>query len=335
MPVVLWGLFFAILTSSCGKTTESSSSKSYSFSSTANSLLKSSTTLLRNSNSSGLQLDGSSSTGGAGTLCSTGQTITCAGPTAMTGKYFSVGLLIQSNGNGMQSYLLADNWNGITASSTTYEFDAKNPIKSSGNLICCGGSGDLSSQNTYFSNGSFLFAFLDLTFKVPYSTTQKTRVSAEMSGSHTVRFVMVDGILTSYKRGDLLYKDGDGIFKWIDSSSGVMSATRPTSPVTMNSSVVNYTSPFDGLTSPIPIIYTEINEIAGSKITTSEESLKQSGKVYSFDFNAGSLVVFMLKSDELELISSKKELLSRIHLSGLPHSSFTFGTSGTSTLTIE
>lgn len=235
----------------------------------------------------------------------------------------------------MMSYILADNWNGITSSSTTYEFSGSNPVTSSGNLICCGGSGDLTGDNVYFSNAAYLFGYLDVKFTVPYNTTQKGRVSSEMQQAHTVRFVFADNILSGYKRGDLLYKDSDVTFKWVDSSTGDLSTTRPSSPVTMDTMVVNYTSPFSEITSGIPVIYTDVLDNSSGKITTSEDALKSTGKTYSFDFNADYFLVFMLKSDELEIMSSKKEMLQRIHLSGLPHSKFTFGTAGASTLTIK
>lgn len=272
--------------------------------------------------------------GGAANLCATGQTITCVAPTGLTGKYFSVGLLIQANGQGMQSYLLGDSWNDIKGTSTTYDFDASAPTVSSGNLACCGGSGDLTGDNVYFSNAAYLFAYLDASFKVPYSALQKTRVTPEMLAAHTVRFVFADDVVSGYKRGDLLYKDTDSTFKWVD-DSGNLSATRPSSPITLDTKVVSYTSPFEGLTSPIPVIYTDINDGVNGKVTTSEDALKATGKTYTFDFNTSSLIVFMLKSDELEIMGTKKDLLQRIHLSGLPHTKFTFGTAGSSSLTIQ
>lgn len=329
--------FLALSLAACGDSSKkeepSNSGQSYDFSATA------SVELRRASDALGLngrnQLTQQNMLSGPKHICETGQTITCAAPTKLTGKYLGAGLLIQSAGKGMLAYLMGEEWASLDGASTSYSFDFESPVKSSGKLKCCGGTGDLSGEESYFSNGAFLFGYVDATFKIPYSTSQLLQVPAAMKESHSVRFVMADGILPNYRRGDLLYKDTDETFKWVDSSSGALSASRPTSPVTMDTKVVNYTQPFEGFSSPIPIIYTEISEADG-KVLTSQDKLKAEGKTYSFDYDATYALVFMLAPNELTIIQSVKEMLARIHMQGLPHTKFEgFGAAAVSKLTIQ
>lgn len=268
------------------------------------------------------------------TLCTEDQpNLTCVAPSALTGIYYGLGLLIQAGGSGLQGYLLNDTWSDIDASTPSFAFDAASPSPTTGTLSCCGGQGDLTGGNVYFSNVSFVFGYLDATFKVPYSTAQQSTVSATMNAAHTVRFVLTDEALAGYKRGDLLYKDTDGTFKWCD-SSGTLTQTRPSSPITMNSKVVNWTNPFEGGAEDIPVIYTAVNDQDGGKVTTSEDALKDPGKTYQFDFDTTYFVAIMKGRGDLSTLQTVKDLLGAMHLQGLPHTDFTFGTSGTSTLKI-
>lgn len=323
---------FVYLASGCGASESndksSSSGSSYSFESEASSQLLSSTLGLRRSPGDLPLTDGPSQ------LCETGQTISCADVSDVSGKLLTVGLLIQAGGQGMQSYLLTDNFSDVTGDSTAYDFDFRNPVTTSGALGCCGGTGDLTNENSYFSDANFLFGHMDVSFKIPYVNTNQ--VNTEMLATHTVRFVLADKTSTGYKRGDLLLQDSDDAFKWM-SADGTLSATRPASPITMDAQVVNYTNPFEKGNTEIPVVSAQIQSPEGgdNKVTTSEDKLKDTGNTYSFDFDASTLVVFMLAPSELTIIQSKAEMLKRIHLQGLPHSKFTFGASAVSTLTVS
>lgn len=326
------GLLFLNVIACKPKEDEEGPGKSYSFTSKAKTLLKSEDLGKRH-----LQGSAFLASSGPKHICETGETITCTPALGLSGKYFAAGLLIQSAGKGMLAYLLNDVWSKIKSSSKTYDFDFANPIKSSGKLICCGGEGDLSDENTYFSNGAFLFAYLDATFEIPYTDSQLDQVPEEMKGEHTVRFVFATGAKDDYKLGDLLYKDEDGEFKWIDKDSGELSLTRPSSPVTMDKKVINYSSEDKAFESGIPTIYTELAEPSGGGVNqTSESKLKKSNLTYTFDFDPTYTIVIMLAQDEMTIIQDKKELFSRLHIQGLPHSKFDgFAAAGVSKLTIE
>ena len=268
---------------------------------------------------------------GPASLCVDQPNFFCVAPSALTGKYLSVGLLIQANGAGMQTYFHSDAFSSVTGASEAFDFDAAAPVTHTGDIKCCGGTGNLTGENVYFSDVTYLFGYLDATFQIPYSTTQQSTVSDAMKGNHTVRFVMADNILSSYKRGDLLYKDSDGTFKWMD-QSGNLSATRPASPITMDTNVVNYTSPFPELVNvSVPIFYSGLSE----KVLTSEEKLKETGKTYAFSFDSSSLIIVTKGKDQLSLLQTPKDLMSALHLQGMPHTSLTLGQAGTSVLTVQ
>lgn len=237
----------------------------------------------------------------------------CVTPSAVSGKYFGVGLSIQADGKGMSANFGKDSWSDITGTSTAYDFDLTTPVTNTGDLMCCNGTGDLSSDNTYIEAVTFLLGYVDVTF------TLASPVNGTAAGTHTVRFVLADDVITDGVRGDLLYSDS-GTFKWVDSSTGSMSTTRPTSPVTMDSDVTGWENPWGKVGSTdIPVIYAGVDDSDG-KVTTSESNLK--GKdTYSFNFPAADLVIFpmILKDQDEGLIDSVKTMLQKIHLQGLPH----------------
>lgn len=275
------------------------------------------------------------------TLCSS---VICFTPTKLTGKYYGTGFLIQSSGNGMVAYFGQDSWANITSSSTTYSFDSSSPVTNSGNLTCCNGTGDFTSSNTYIESVMYLFGYLDATFTVS-GVTGNTSMNREF----TVRFVLADGAITSGIRGDLLLKDpSDGIFKWIDTSvsaggnvgAGTLVTTRPTSPVTMNTSVVSYSNPFGSQgNQTIPVIYAPVVPASGSGLfEVTEASLSAANKSYTYKFNPTNFVMFpQLLTADINMLSSYTALLQKIHLGGLPHSAQTsgVGSPASTVLTVE
>ena len=102
-------------------------------------------------------------------------------------------------------------------------------------------------------------------------------------------------------------------------SNGELSVTRPSSALTMNAKVVNWTSPFgDGKgNTEIPVIYSGLTEPSNGKQTTSEDELKKAA-TYTFDFNASGLVIFpdLLHADG-SWVGDRKTMLQKIHLRGL------------------
>jgi len=191
----------SIIFSGCGedgKKDKDGKGKSYSFSAAATAIVKSSRLALTSSNSESkgdeesIKAGALTSTSGAAHLCATGQTITCVAPSALTGKHYGIGLLIQAGGRGMQSYLLSDSFSSITVTGPSYDFNAANPVTSTGALTCCGGEGDLAGENTYFSNVAYVFGYLDATIAVPFTDAQLNQVPQEVKGNHTVRFVLFE-----------------------------------------------------------------------------------------------------------------------------------------------
>jgi hypothetical protein len=261
------------------------------------------------------------------TLCTS---TVCFTPTTLTGKYYGMGFLIQAGGNGMTAYFGQSHWSDITGTSTSYDFDVANPITNSGNLTCCSGTGDLSSSNTYISDVIYLFGYLDATFTVSGVTGNMS-----MNRAFTVRFVLADGAISGGLRGDVLLKDpaGGATFYWIDTATstggnvgaGTLVTTRPATPVVMNTSVVNWTNPFgtNQGNQTIPVIYAGVLPDSGSGVvTTSQSELAQTGKTYTYNFDPTNFVMFpTLQTADINMLSSYTELLSRIHLGGLPHAS--------------
>lgn len=317
----------------CDKKDDKGSKSSYDFSASAAATISSSKLA---ATESARPSAGLIQTAGPKFLCtSTQPNLTCVAPSALTGKYFSVGLLIQANGSGMLSYLLGDEWSSITGTSETFDFDAANPITVSGSFKCCGGEGDLTGENVYFSDVAYLFGYLDATFEIPFSAAQQATVSPAMIAPHTVRYVFADDVLTGYVRGDLLYKDVDGSFKWMD-QEGALSSTRPSAPITMDDQVVSGAPSFSDAKTPVPPISTSLQTATGEGvIQTSEDELKTEGRTYSFDFDTTYAVALMVGQSDLSLLQTTKDLMERLHFQGLPSSEFTFGSSGTSTLSVD
>jgi hypothetical protein len=245
----------------------------------------------------------------------------------------------------MVAYFGQDSWSSITGTSVAYPFDASTPVTNSGTLTCCNGTGDFSSSNTYIESVMYLFAYLDATFTVANVGSNTT-----MNQAFTIRFVFADGAITSGIRGDILIKDtnlpagqggsNDGEFKWVSTASGALSTTRPSDPVTMNSSVTNYTNPFgaNAGNQTIPVIYAGVTPASGSGLLTfTEAELRTVGRIYSFKFDPTNFVMFpALLTTDINSIYSVKTLMQNVHLGGLPHSlqSQGVGNPASTTLTI-
>lgn len=251
------------------------------------------------------------------TLC--GSTV-CFTPTALTGTSYGEGLLIQAAGSGMVAYFGQDAWSEITGTSPSAAFDVSAPIVHAGNLSCCGGNGDLAAPNAYVSDVIYLFGTIDATFTVTGVTG-----NVSMNREFTVRFVLADDALPTARRGDVLLKDpADGAFKWMDATTaGTLAAARPATPVTMDGAVVNYVNPFGPThgNQRIPVIYAPGTSLDGTPYAIDEAKLRLAGLTYTFRFDPTNFVMFpSLQAADLDLLSSEKQLLSRIHLGGLPHS---------------
>jgi hypothetical protein len=261
------------------------------------------------------------------TLCSS---VVCFDATKLTGTYYKIGLLIQASGSGLlASFGEPDEpWSDVTGGLAPFEFNSETPVTNSGTLSCCGGTGNLATENTYFSDVVYLFGYLDATFTISGVTG-----NGSMNAEHTVRFVMADGAHPNALRGDILYKDA-GTFKWMPSSgAATLTATRPASPVTMNSAIVNWTNPFGTKgqqnipTLSVPIASCDPAQPNAPHVVT-EAELKDPGRTYSFGFNTTKLVMFptlLSSGDDINMISSIRELMTRVHLAGLPHSAQPMG----------
>jgi len=278
----------------------------------------------------------------APTLCTS---VVCFTPTQLTGKHFGMGLLIQSTGNGMSAYFGAEEWASITGASEKYDFDAASPVTNTGNLTCCNGTGDLSSENTYISEVTYLFGYIDATFAVAGVTGNES-----MNATYTLRFVMADGAIDTALRGDVLMRvDGSGgscpvsnsgctgVFKWMNSTNEAFSETRPASPVVMNTSVVNYDAPFDEGQQNIPVFGVPVLPASGEGVLqVTEAELRAAGNTYDFQFDPEGFVMFpTVLTADISLISSKKELMSRVHLAGLPHSAQSMGVGNPASTVLE
>jgi hypothetical protein len=307
------GLLLAVGCQDSEEKKKSSKGKSYSFTSDAN------VSIELASRSHRLSTSGP-------TLCSS---VVCFTPTALTGRFFGTGFLIQSKGNGMVAYFGQDSWSGITGSSETYDFSSATPVTHPGTLTCCNGTGNLDSSSSYIESAIYLFSYLDATFTVS-GVTGNTSMNREF----TVRFLMADDAVTSGKRGDLLLKDpDDGVFKWMDTSTsaggnvgaGTLTTTRPASPVTMDEAVTDWTNPFGSGqgNQEIPVIYAPVLPESGSGVVSITESgLSVDGQSYTYGFDPTNFVMFptMIKTSDINMLYSYKELLAKIHLGGLPHS---------------
>ena len=336
LPILVLTCFYA---SSCAKNTDEKgkASKSYSFTADANaelSIADSDKSLDFGDDFAKDPREQKSTTEGP-VLCSS---VVCFTATALTGKYYGIGLSIQSAGNGMVAYFGQDTWSTITGTSTSYDFDASSPIINAGTLTCCNGVGDLSSSNTYVESVMYLFSYLDATFTVANVTGNTT-----MNQSFTLRFVFADEAIPSGVRGDILIKDlnlpngqggvNDGEFKWVSSGSGALTTTRPSDPVAMNESITNYTNPFgpNAGNQSIPVIYAGVlpaNSSESGLFTITEENLKTAGNTYSFAFNPTNFIMFptlISSGGDINMISSVKSMMQKVHLGGLPHSMQSYG----------
>jgi hypothetical protein len=295
----------------CSKGSDSpagGSGQSYSFTSAASATIQSAVPFIGQKNSVSTLASSNP------TLCSS---VICITPTEVSGIYYGTGLSIQSNGSGMMAYFGQDAWSGITGASPSFPFSSSSPIVNSGTINCCVGTGDLTSDSTHIESVAYLFGYLDVTFTLSGITG-----NVGMNGTYEVRFVLADDAITSGVRGDLLIKDS-GVFKWMNSTNDALSTTRPSAPVTMNTSVVNWVNPFgtDKGNQEIPVLGALVATPADTRMSITETELRSTTNTYTFGFNRNNLIMFpSLLHADLNMISSLRELLNRIHLASLPHS---------------
>ena len=247
--------------------------------------------------------------------------VICITPSQISGQYFALGLLIQSNGNGMNLYFEKDNWSDIMGNTETMAFDAASPLTYSGPVICCSGEGDLSTpDNSYFSDVAYMFGYLDVTFEIPQALVGSNGPqNNDAVGEHSVRIILADDVITSAKRGDLMIKD-EGRYLWMNANTGELTDSRPSSPVTMNEKVVNWTNPFgsDG-NQEIPTLWAGLETPSDGPQTVTEDEIKLE-RTYEFAFNAKGLVIFpdLLHADGM-MLTDRKTMFSKFHVQGLPY----------------
>lgn len=317
-----WILFGTVFTSisfisfGCAKGSDSpapTGGQSYSFTSPALARIASATRFFPSDNSVTTMASNNP------VLCSS---VICITPTAVSGIYYGTGLSIQSNGSGMMAYFGQEAWSGINSSSPFYSFSATTPITNTGTITCCVGTGDLASDSTHIESAAYLFGYLDVTFALSGITS-----NGSMNGTYEIRFILASGSIPTALRGDLMIKDA-GVFKWMNSANNTLSTTRPSAPVTMNTSVVNWVNPFgtDKGNQEIPVMGAFVATPADERMTVTESQLKSTTNTYTFGFNRNNLIVFpTLLHADLNMITSVRELLNRIHLASLPHSSQPMG----------
>lgn len=270
----------------------------------------------------------------------------CFTPTALSGKFFGVGLLIQSSGNGLSAYFGKSAWSSITGTSETYDFVLGDDISHTGDLTCCNGTGDLSKpDSSYIESVSYLLGYVDATFRYTGS------MNPDMNDNfHHVRFILADDVIAGAKRGDLMYykilPDGSGTptFEYYN-ADGTHSTIRPTDPITMNSAVVDYVNPFGTVgNQTIPVIYSGVVTATSDteKITVTQTQLETVGRTYSFKFPSKDFIIFASllggqddpTGNDLKLVYDVVTLLQRVHLQGLPHSVAILGGASDSVLDI-
>ncbi len=213
----------------------------------------------------------------AKTPCPTGTT-TCFSPVAMGGKFSSFNLRISSSGQYSRLELISQSTsdNSITSNALN-SFDLGSPTAISGTPECCG--------DITFDSSSH---FKDLIWNIGWIDAKFTDSSFGISGggSTTLRFVYFTDSVTGYQKGDILIKDGND-FKWCPTTAtaiGDCSTTRPGSPITQNSGIVNYT-PESG--SPVlPYLSAEIYESAtGDGVVTTSASELTGSVSFTVDFD--------------------------------------------------
>lgn len=131
--------------------------------------------------------------------------------------------------NGSALFLITPDETGFddpSVESTSTEltpFDLSDPLTVSREMMV-GTMGYPSDEEAYITRVELLFAWVDLTF---------TLDSGPMAGDHVVRVAYADVVDLGYHKGDVLYKDTDGAFKWLDTAAvpSSLSTTRPESTV--------------------------------------------------------------------------------------------------------
>ena len=251
----------------------------------------------------------------------------CFTPSNIRGKLLAAGLGISAKGQ-LETYLFGgDKYSDLSPNSGSpeYDFNFLAPVETTGTLICCNGESSFESEG-YFQTAKFLTTQLDVTilFAAPNNT--------KLNGSYTYRFVLADNTKLGYKRGDILIEDTtDSTYKWAK-SDGTLLPTRPDAPAVQDTAVVNWTNPFGKGNLSIPTLEAEFSE--GDKVTVTKNDLEKNNLAFSFDLNAKNIVVINMENSMLNSLNTQYDLMSKLHLRGLPHSKMRLPAAFTSKLTL-
>lgn len=177
-------------------------------------------------------------------------------PQNMEGRLIQAGLMVgmAGAGGGASRLGLMGPENGYSAptvpdSRELPHFNMADRPTFASDFRCCWASYP-PDDRAYSGWFEIMFAYVDVTFSIP---------SGALAGPHTVRAAFADIGDLQYRRGDLLYRTGEG-FQWVDSATGNPSATRPAKPLTLGW-VAGYSGSGDGRGNQhIPVLFIAIQD---------------------------------------------------------------------------
>ncbi len=309
--VAYFGVFVGLLSliSSCGGTSSSSLTSSTTIKSSNLSVSVSALTLGGSTDSKGLVVK-SAVTGlnEATTPCPTGTT-TCYSPSAMGGKFSGFTLRISTNGTYQRLEIVppvqgTDDDGDEIISTNLNSFDLGSPSAISGSP----------SVNTGSLNDSSHFS--DLIWTVGWIDAKFAANTFDAVGEATLRFVYFTDTATGYQKGDVLIKDGSS-FKWCPTGTTLISqcqTTRPSSPITQNSGIVNHT-PASG-DPELPYLAAEISANAGGTEEVTVSASQLSGTVnFTADFDHAN--AFAIEDTTPGPFSNIFEVMPLLYIRGL------------------
>lgn len=163
-------------------------------------------------------------------------------PVNMEGRLIQLALMVGqpgSGGGGSAIHLVRQGDNGflertVSNSEALSLFNLSERLSMGEDFLCC--SSDYPSVEKAYSGWfEVMFAYADVTFRVDRGA---------LAGDHTVRVAFADVEDKGYRKGDLLYKTTDG-FRWLDSATSALSASRPAVPLRLGW-VAGYNGSGDG-----------------------------------------------------------------------------------------